>query len=284
MEAFAPSMPQASHKTLINAPFSRVSELLVDKMEKPKKYVGGILFSKILERGDGYIIREMYEPKPVDLTIREKIYRRTTADCEEYVYEHLNNARYTGSFRNVLTRVPGNSQQVALEYIMDWTPHPGTPETLDAESAQRIVTRGVSHMKELAEHPPQVPDFVRAFYGAVDSLQATAMEPLLTDNIRFRIASHNEILGKARVIQLNGEVMKSWTSIKHHFVDVYHDRGRTFVECFVDYTLLDGSEYMLPFLSVFEQEGGKISSIKVYGDLSPLHHGWPGVPKTVAKQ
>jgi len=268
-------MPHARFKTTVNAPYERVAKLLVDKMEMPKKYVGTIQRSKVLEHGDGFIIREMYEPKPSDLTIREKIHRHNIEGGEEFIYEHMNNARYTGTFQNILTRVPGRDDESELEYIMNWTPHPGTEDKINNETAQRMVKLGVNHLKELAENPPQVPAFVRSFYAAVDSLDAKAMEPLLADNVRFRIASHSDILGKERVIELNHQVMSSWKSIKHHFVGAYQDKGKTFVECFVEYVLKDDSHYLLPFLTVFEREGEKISNVKIFGDLSPLHHGWP---------
>ena len=48
-------MPFASFKTAIHASYDQVSALLVDKMEKPKKYVGSILYSNVLERGDGFL-------------------------------------------------------------------------------------------------------------------------------------------------------------------------------------------------------------------------------------
>jgi hypothetical protein len=268
-------MPHANFKTVINAPYERVSTLLIDKMEKPKKYVGTIQRSKILERGDGYIVREMYEPKPSDLVIREKIYLRPIPDGEEFIYEHMNNARYTGSFHNILKRVEGRKDQSELEYVMNWTPHPGVEEKIDATTAGRMVMLGVNHLKELAEHPPEVPEFVRSFYNALDSLSPEAMGPLLSDNIRFRMGSHSDVIGKGPLLELNRKVMSGWKSIRHHIIGVYHDRGRTFVECWVDYTLTDGSDYLLPFLTTFERDGEKISNIKVFCDPSPLHHGWP---------
>jgi hypothetical protein len=69
-------MPYAKYKTVVNAPYNRVMALLLDKAEKPRKYVPVVMHSEILERGDGYIVREMFQPQPVALTIREKIYER----------------------------------------------------------------------------------------------------------------------------------------------------------------------------------------------------------------
>lgn len=272
-------MPQANHKVLIDAPMKRVSDLLVDKMENPKKYVGGVLYSSILDRGDGFIVREMYEPVPSNLTIREKIYRRPIPGGEEFVYEHLNNQRYTGFFYNKLTEVPGREDQCELEYAMDWTPHLGMEEKLDPAVAKRMVAAGVTHLKEMAEHPVEIPEFVQAFYRSVDSLDPLAMGPLLADSVKFRIGSSSELIGKDAVLKLNADFMGHLKSIRHHIVGVFHDQGRTFVEAFVEYHLPDGKDYMLPFLTVFEREGDKISRVKVNGDPSPLQHGWPARPE-----
>jgi hypothetical protein len=268
-------MPHARYKTVIDAPFERVQDLLVDKMEKPKKYVGVIQSSTILERGDGFIIREMSEPSPSNLVTREKIYRRDVPGGEEFVYEQIGGKAYTGFFHNILTRVPDRDDQCELEYVMDWTPRDGGEDKISAAQAEKMVRQGVNHLKDMAENPPQVPDFVRDFYRSVDSLQANGMEPLLTDDVRFRIGSHSDIIGKDQVIKLNQQVMGQWKMIRHHFLGAYEDKGRTFVDCFVEYRMLDDREYMLPFLSMFERRDGKISSLKVFGDMSPLIHGWP---------
>lgn len=268
-------MPHASSKTVIDAPFARVSQLLIDKMEIPKKYVGTILWSKVTERGDGYLMREMYEPKPSDLLIREKIYHHPVDNGEEFVYEHVGNARYTGQFRNILTRIDAKSDQCVLEYRMEWTPHPGTQEQIDDVTANRMVNAGIAHMKELAEHPVEVPAWVTAFYAAIDGMKPDAIGPMLADNVRFRFGSGNDVLGRERVLQVNRDVLSHMKSMKHHFVEVYHDRAKTFVEALVDYELPNGASYQLPFLTMFDRKDERIVGVKIYGDISPLHHGWP---------
>jgi hypothetical protein len=106
-------------------------------------------------------------------------------------------------------------------------------------------------------------------------MQPDAMGPLLADNVRFRIGSNTDVLGKQQVIDLNKHVFSAIKQIGHDFVEVYHDRGKTFVECFVNYVMPDDSTYLLPFLTVFERHEDKITNIKVYGDMMPLMHGWP---------
>jgi limonene-1,2-epoxide hydrolase len=267
-------MPHASHRLIVAAPYERVLDLMLDRIERPRKYIGTIQTSKIVERSEGAIIREMREPSPGGMVIREKISRRQEPSGEVFVHDLLDNARYSGASQCILRRIDGRVDQCELEFKVDWSPHEGGEGTTDSAAAHHLLSMEMNHFKALAENVPAVPDFVRAFYVAVDSLQPEAMTPLLADNIRFRIASQSDIVGRERVVELNRAVMSGWQSIKHHFVNVYNDCGKVFVECFVEYTLKDGSEYILPFLSVFEREGGKISNIKVFGDLSPLRYGW----------
>ncbi len=267
-------MPTARYKTTINASFDRVSELLADKVEKPRKYVGVVVHSKILERGDGYVIREMLQAMPVQLTVREKIYEKDVPGGRDFVFEHIDNARYTGFFHNILTRVEGREDHVELEYFMDWRPHPGTQDDMPEAAAQQLVKQGVEHMKEIAEHPVVVPDWVRAFFDAADSLDADALEPLLADDMRFRVGNNPEVVGKGNVIEASRGVTQVFSAMQHDYVGVYTDNNRAFADCFVDYTALNGDKYLIPFLTMLEQENGKISSVVAYGDMSPVRHGW----------
>jgi hypothetical protein len=268
-------MPHASYKTTIEAPYEKVSALLVDKMEWPKKYVGVILFSRILERGEDYLVREMYQPPPVDLMIKEKIYLREIDGGQEFVYEHIDNATYTGTMTNVLTRGPGDNARVELEYIQDWTPHAGLTDKISDEDASRNMKNSVDHMKHLAEQPVEVPDFVREFYEVVDSMGSDAMTPLLSENVKFRMGNGPEVLGRDAVVAGSRQVTKMFAGLSHDYVSVNEAQGRTFVDCWVTYTMFDDKTYVLPFLTIFERDGDLISSVKVYGDMSPLQHGWP---------
>lgn len=268
-------MPHARFKAIIDAPYERVLDLLVDKIEQPKKYVGTILHSEVLERAPGYLLREMYQPAPVELTIRERIYRRAVEGGEEVVYEHVDNAAYTGTFRNILTRVPGRDDQAQLEYAMDWQPHPRTADKMSDEQAQSTVQSGVSHLRHLAEHPAEVPDWVRTFYDVVDAKSGEEIGPLVTDDVTFRMGNRPVISGRDAVVEGNRHVTGMFKELDHQYVSVHESGGRTFVDLWVRYRTFDDQEFLLPFLTVFQRVSGKISSIAIYGDLSPLRHGWP---------
>jgi hypothetical protein len=267
-------MPFAKYKTVINASYERVLDLLLDKAEKPRKYVPVVLHSEVLERGDGYIIREMFQPQPVPLTIREKIYEREVPGGKEFMYEQLNNSDYTGLFHNVLTRVPGDANRSELEYIMDWKPHANIAEKMTTETAQAMVERGVTFLKAMAENPVVVPELVRAFFDAVDSMRPDAMIPLLAKECKFRVANHTETVGVDKIVNMNREVMKRFSAIKHDYVSVATVGNRFYVETYVEYLLANKKTYILPFITVFEHRDNLLTSVKIFGDMSPLKHGW----------
>jgi hypothetical protein len=267
-------MPYAQYKAVINAPYERVLELLLDKAEKPRKYVPVVMYSEILERGNGYIVREMFQPQPAPLTIKEKIYEREVPGGKEFIYEQLNNSDYTGLFHNVLTRVPGDPNRSALEYIMDWKPHTGAQEKLGTEAAQAMVERGVKFLQAMAENPVIVPEIVRGFFNAVDSMVPEAIAPFLAKNCKFRVANHTETVGIDNIINNSREVLKRFSAIQHDYVDVASVGNRHYVETYVEYRLQNNKTYILPFMTLFEHDAKLLTSIKIFGDMSPLKYGW----------
>jgi len=267
-------MPIARYKTMIDASFDEVSRLLADKVERPRKYIPVILHSKILERHDDYVMREYFQPTPVPLTVREKIYRIDVPGGTDYVFEHVDNERYTGSFHNIVTRVDGHDGQVQLEYFMDWHPHPGTADPMPQDVADKMVRSGVDHLKSLAEHPVEVPDWVRTFFEAADSMNPEALEPLLADDARFRVGNNVEVVGRANIVESSRGITKVFSAMQHDYVAVEGDENVAFADCFVEYTTLDGEKYLIPFLTRLERKDGQIKSVAAYGDMSPLRHGW----------
>ena len=268
-------MPHVSFKTQIDAPFERVADLLQDKIESPRKFVGAVLWSKIVERGDDFVIREMYQPRPSGLLIKERIYTRPLADGEEVVFQFVDNARYTGQMRNILTRLGGRDDRCTLEFKMEWTPRPEMPEQMSDEMAIRFVERSVLHTKDAAEHPPRVPAWLRDWYATLDSRDPEAMASWLTDDASFRFGNDTDIIGRDAVMRANQDILGRLKSVKYQIVGVYEDQGTTVAELFVDHELQSGEKYLLPMISLITRDNGKVASVKVYGDPSPLRHGWP---------
>ena len=267
-------MPVARYSTTIDASFDDVDALLEDKVTKPRKYVTAIQHSKILRRDGEHVFREYFQPSPVPLTVQEKIYAVDVPGGRDHVFEHVDNEVYTGAFHNVLTRVQGRDDQVQLEYIMDWQPHPGTQDPITQDTAESMVRRGVEVIQRLAEHPVTVPSWVRDFFLAADSMDPKALEPLLHEDCRFRVGNNVETIGKANVVESSRHVTEIFSAMQHDYVNVDDLGDRAYAECLVEYTKITGDVYLIPFLTLLERMDGKISAVLAYGDMSPLKYGW----------
>ncbi|WP_199434158.1 SRPBCC family protein [Qaidamihabitans albus] len=141
-------MPRTQWTENVNVPFGRVVDLLRDKVENPQKYVPSVRFSRILERADSHVLREMYQPYPGDLTIRERITEHEVAGGIDFVFEYVDNPTYVGTFHNTAVRA---GDGVELTYVMDWTPRPGVSDPIPSGVAEAMVRDGVQHLKRLAE-------------------------------------------------------------------------------------------------------------------------------------
>ncbi len=271
-------MPNARFERPVAVPYDEVVRLLVDQMERPRKYNPAILYSTVLERGDAYVLRESYQPGPVGLLARERIRRRPVPGGEEFVCERMHGSSSTGAFRTVVTRDPDHAGRVLLECAMDWEPAPGATDRLSTGEAEGIVTREVQHLAAMAARAVEVPAAVRAFYDAVDRMDSDALRPLLTGDCTFRFGNRPPVTGRDRVVETNRSVTAGFASLRHDYVDVVQAGDTAFVEAWVDYTLHDGATYLLPFLTRFTLAAGLISGITIFGDISPLHDGWPGEP------
>ncbi|PSL52139.1 ketosteroid isomerase-like protein [Saccharothrix carnea] len=257
-------MPHASHTTTVDATYDEVRALLADKVDHPRKYVP-VTSSTILERTDDHVLREMFQPYPVPLTIRERIRETAVDGGVDIVFEHVDNPTYTGSFHNTLRRGPDG---VTLEYRMEWTPVSGADPMSD-ETAARMVRDGVTHLKHLAENPVQVPDWVRGFFDAVDSADLTAVAGLLTDDVRFRIGNGPELVGRAAAVAQLAKEADRHATTRHDHVDVTTVDDRAFVNGYVEHTTHDGEEHLFPSFTELRRREGRISTFLIFADTSP---------------
>ncbi|GAB3442122.1 hypothetical protein GCM10027570_09120 [Streptomonospora sediminis] len=267
-------MPSTQWTEYVDAPFDRVIGLLHDKVENPRKYVPPVRFSRILERTDDHVLREMYQPYPGDLTIRERITEREVAGGTDVVFEYVDNPTYVGAFHNTVVRA-GRGTEVT--YFMDWKPRAGVADPISDEVAQNMVRAGVSHLKRLVETPAQVPDWVRSFFAAAESRGTDGIAELVSAGVRFRIGSDAEAVGREGIVQASEPLRSVVAEVRHEFVHVDELNGgtRAYTDLFADFTLHDGRRVLLPFLVRLDRDtDGRITAILVNGDISPLNSGW----------
>lgn len=116
-----------------------------------------------------------------------------------------------------------------------------------------------------------VPPLVAAFYETVDGMDSDGLRPLLCDDCRFRVANAPGIVGRDAVIEGNRAMTSKFAALSHDIVGIGSGGGdRVFVECWVTYTMHDSTTHRLPFVTIFEQRGGLIADVMIFGDMSPL--------------
>jgi hypothetical protein len=137
-------MPQARHLVRVKAPPETVWELLLDKLERPHRYIESVLDSAILDRGENWMLREMTLP---GLTVlRERIEVNEAARTLTFtLMEHPN---FEGAVINRV-RPTDSPETVELEFAMDWRPRPDRP--FSEEDPGDLIRSAAEHIRDIAE-------------------------------------------------------------------------------------------------------------------------------------
>lgn len=116
--------------------------------------------------------------------------------------------------------------------------------------------------------------------GAVDfeklfkSIDAMDMEGFLAPiaaDATFRFGSTPAIQGHATIREAITGFFASVAALKHDLKRRVSDGNTVVYEGEVAYTRHDGSGITLPFVNVFEVDGGLISLYRIYIDVGPLY-------------
>ncbi|MBL0211586.1 MAG: DUF1857 family protein [Holophagaceae bacterium] len=138
-------MPRCNHSLTVRAPLETVWALLLDKIEHPQRYIESVMDYSILERGDGWVLREM--ELPGEFRLRERILVDEAA--RSLTFTLVEHPSFEGSVRNHVRALPGREDAVELEFEMDWRERPGAPSP--AEDPCGMVQSAVAHMRDIAE-------------------------------------------------------------------------------------------------------------------------------------
>jgi len=138
-------MPRCIHRVTVKAPLETVWALLLDKMEHPQRYIESVMDYSILERGDGWMLREM--ELPGEFRLRERIsVDEATRTLTFTLVEHPS---FAGTVRNHVRGLEGRDDAVELEFDMDWRERPGAPAP--AEDPVEMIRSAVAHLRDIAE-------------------------------------------------------------------------------------------------------------------------------------
>jgi len=138
-------MPRCTHNVIVKAPLETVWALLLDKMEHPQRYIESVMDYSILERGDGWILREL--ELPGEFRLRERITQDEASRTLTFTLEE--HPCFEGTVRNQVRTLDGRDDAVELEFEMDWRARPGAPPP--AEDPEAMIRSAVEHTRDIAE-------------------------------------------------------------------------------------------------------------------------------------
>jgi len=114
-------------------------------------------------------------------------------------------------------------------------------------------------------------DFITDLYAnAVDAKDLEHLSTLLADNVRFRVANHDSVIGKNAVLEANRAFFAGITSMTHHIDNIWSQGDDVICNGSVDYIRLDGSAFSAVFATILKLENDLISDYLVYADVSQL--------------
>ncbi len=145
-------MRKLTYSIEVRATRETVWRLLVDKVENPAGYIPGVVETKILERYDDGVVREI---RAQGMVVREKVTLNEAAG--EVSYLLLEHPLFSGQVINrvVPTSVQNPMAPVVITIILDWAPTDENAEKIIETELPAQIQREVLSLKEKAEELEQ---------------------------------------------------------------------------------------------------------------------------------
>ena len=142
-------MPYFTFSSPVNASFQTLWGMLLDKIENPQRYITSVEETKVLERYENGILREMKAP---GLHLKEKI----TVDeaVREIKFTLVEHPDFSGEIINkVEITEPGKSgEPLILTFTQNWQPlNESAASKINEEEMAEAIKKTVLHTKQLAE-------------------------------------------------------------------------------------------------------------------------------------
>lgn len=141
-------MPRCHARGTVAAPLETVWAVLLDKMERPQRYLEGVLDYRILEEAEDHVIREL--ALVGERWLRERV--EVDPDGRRITFRLEDHPTYEGHVSNQVAARPDGGVEMTFE--MDWRPRPGLPE--DPEDPSDLIHRAFARTQEIAEELARV--------------------------------------------------------------------------------------------------------------------------------
>lgn len=111
----------------------------------------------------------------------------------------------------------------------------------------------------------------RALLDVIDAADAEGFAAYFTPDGVFRFGNAPPIVGVDAIREGVAGFFKTIKASRHELLKIWNAPGSTVGEGQVTYTRLDGGVVSVPFVDVFELQGGKISVYKIFIDQTPVY-------------
>lgn len=91
-----------------------------------------------------------------------------------------------------------------------------------------------------------------------------------SDDCVYRVANQPLVQGKEELAQAAGRFRGMVQRVEHRVLSMWSVADRVVCEMDAIYTRIDGQVVTLPCLDIFSMSEGKIDSLQVFADLSPV--------------
>ena len=107
-------------------------------------------------------------------------------------------------------------------------------------------------------------------FAAIDDMDTERFVLFLAEDAVFRFGSAPPAAGREEIRQAVGGFFESIAGLRHSLHQALAEGDTLVCEGEATYTRHDASEITLPFVNVFEFDGGLIAKYKIYSDIGPL--------------
>ncbi|GIH18858.1 nuclear transport factor 2 family protein [Rugosimonospora africana] len=111
---------------------------------------------------------------------------------------------------------------------------------------------------------------VRAIFADIDSFDPDRFVAHLADDVVFRFASAEPVIGRAGVKEAVTAFFATIGGLTHHILNVWEVGDTTITQIDVEYTRLDGAHVTVPNADIITFRGDLVSHWLIYIDLAPV--------------
>ena len=110
-----------------------------------------------------------------------------------------------------------------------------------------------------------------AYLTALDDRDIAAYGEFLADDVSIQFGNAAPVTGKDAVIPLLADYWQSFAGIEHDLTNIYGTDTSYVLEADNHYVRHDGKQVTVRAVAFTDKdENGKVSSVRIYGDTSPV--------------